>query len=203
MSELLARLGAVGALDYFVGVIKQRDRGLSRGQLLVSLAQAHMLGAGSSPIWIGCAPMRSPRRSRPRRCRRRRRRCGLHAGSPEEALDCACGLYLNDPTARPNPRRTNDEGHWGLPSKIHETRPSAHVEGAACGGSLGPDSVRFEDEEDEAEERRQDRLNVGARSERVGIEPPLFALAVDLGIPGGVAQFVGVGAGFSKAKLGR
>jgi hypothetical protein len=25
---------------------------------------------------------------------------GLPAGSPEEALDCACGLYLNDPTAR-------------------------------------------------------------------------------------------------------
>jgi hypothetical protein len=24
---------------------------------------------------------------------------GLHAGGPEEALDCACGLYLNDPTA--------------------------------------------------------------------------------------------------------
>jgi hypothetical protein len=24
---------------------------------------------------------------------------GQHAGSPEEALDCACGLYLNDPTA--------------------------------------------------------------------------------------------------------
>jgi hypothetical protein len=24
---------------------------------------------------------------------------GMHAGSPEEALDCACGLYLNDPTA--------------------------------------------------------------------------------------------------------
>lgn len=24
---------------------------------------------------------------------------GLTAGSPEEALDCACGLYLNDPTA--------------------------------------------------------------------------------------------------------
>ena len=24
---------------------------------------------------------------------------GLHSGSPEEALDCACGLYLNDPTA--------------------------------------------------------------------------------------------------------
>ena len=24
---------------------------------------------------------------------------GMPAGSPEEALDCACGLYLNDPTA--------------------------------------------------------------------------------------------------------
>jgi len=24
---------------------------------------------------------------------------GSFAGSPEEALDCACGLYLNDPTA--------------------------------------------------------------------------------------------------------
>jgi hypothetical protein len=24
---------------------------------------------------------------------------GHHAGSPEDALDCACGLYLNDPTA--------------------------------------------------------------------------------------------------------
>ena len=24
---------------------------------------------------------------------------GHTAGSPEEALDCACGLYLNDPTA--------------------------------------------------------------------------------------------------------
>jgi hypothetical protein len=24
---------------------------------------------------------------------------GMRAGSPEEALDCACGLYLNDPTA--------------------------------------------------------------------------------------------------------
>jgi hypothetical protein len=23
---------------------------------------------------------------------------GLPAGSPEEALDCVCGLYLNDPT---------------------------------------------------------------------------------------------------------
>ena len=28
---------------------------------------------------------------------------GLPAGSPEEALDCACGLYLNDPTAWTQP----------------------------------------------------------------------------------------------------
>jgi hypothetical protein len=28
---------------------------------------------------------------------------GLHAGSPEDALDCACGLYLNDPTAWQQP----------------------------------------------------------------------------------------------------
>ncbi|GAA2397099.1 hypothetical protein GCM10010170_113500 [Dactylosporangium salmoneum] len=36
---------------------------------------------------------------------------GLHAGSPEDALDCACGLYLNDPQPGSNPRRTNDEDH--------------------------------------------------------------------------------------------
>jgi hypothetical protein len=24
---------------------------------------------------------------------------GMSAGTPEEALDCACGLYLDDPTA--------------------------------------------------------------------------------------------------------
>lgn len=28
---------------------------------------------------------------------------GLPASSPEEALDCACGLYLNQPTARLRP----------------------------------------------------------------------------------------------------
>ena len=34
---------------------------------------------------------------------------GLHAGTPEEALDCACGLYLGDPTAwqQPNPPATS------------------------------------------------------------------------------------------------
>lgn len=33
---------------------------------------------------------------------------GQLAGSPEDALDCACGLYLNDPTAwQPHPSPTN------------------------------------------------------------------------------------------------
>ena len=33
---------------------------------------------------------------------------GWTAGSPEEALDCACGLYLGDPTAwLPGPSPTN------------------------------------------------------------------------------------------------
>lgn len=37
---------------------------------------------------------------------------GLPAGSPEEALDCACGPYLNDPTTwLPHPPRTNVVQH--------------------------------------------------------------------------------------------
>ena len=32
---------------------------------------------------------------------------GHTAGSPEEALDCACGLYLNDPTAWQNQTSAN------------------------------------------------------------------------------------------------
>jgi len=37
---------------------------------------------------------------------------GLPVGSPEEALDCACGLYLNDPTAWTlDPRRFNGGTH--------------------------------------------------------------------------------------------
>jgi hypothetical protein len=45
VAELVGRLGVVEALDDAVGVIKLRDRGLSAGQFLVSLAQAQMLGA--------------------------------------------------------------------------------------------------------------------------------------------------------------
>ena len=37
---------------------------------------------------------------------------GSPTGSAEEALDCACGLYLNDPTAwTSDPRRFNGEQH--------------------------------------------------------------------------------------------
>jgi hypothetical protein len=37
---------------------------------------------------------------------------GSPSGTAEEALDCACGLYLNDPTAwASDPRRFNDGDH--------------------------------------------------------------------------------------------
>jgi hypothetical protein len=38
---------------------------------------------------------------------------GFSAGTPEEALDCACGLYLNDPSAwvDDDHRRTNGRAH--------------------------------------------------------------------------------------------
>jgi Transposase DDE domain group 1 len=45
VAELVERLGVVEALDDAVGAIKERDRGLTGGQFLVSLAQAQMLGA--------------------------------------------------------------------------------------------------------------------------------------------------------------
>jgi hypothetical protein len=32
---------------------------------------------------------------------------GYPAGTPQEALDCACGLYLGDTTAHPDPTPTN------------------------------------------------------------------------------------------------
>jgi hypothetical protein len=37
---------------------------------------------------------------------------GAPTGTAEEALDCACGLYLNDPTAwTSDPRRINGGDH--------------------------------------------------------------------------------------------
>lgn len=50
VAELVGRLGVVQALDDAVGAIKERDRGLTAGQFLVSLAQAQMLGAC---FWTG------------------------------------------------------------------------------------------------------------------------------------------------------
>jgi hypothetical protein len=44
VAELAGRLGLVDALDDAIGPIKLRDRGLSAGELLVSLAQTQMLG---------------------------------------------------------------------------------------------------------------------------------------------------------------
>jgi hypothetical protein len=50
VAELVGRLGVVEALDDAVATIKHRDRGLTAGQFLVSLAQAQMLGAD---FWSG------------------------------------------------------------------------------------------------------------------------------------------------------
>ncbi|HZM80027.1 MAG TPA: IS1380 family transposase [Candidatus Limnocylindrales bacterium] len=44
VAELADRLGVVQALDEAVGPIKQRDRGLTAGQLLLAVAQTQMLG---------------------------------------------------------------------------------------------------------------------------------------------------------------
>jgi hypothetical protein len=44
VAELVGRLGVTAALDDAIGAIKQRDRGLSAGEFLVSLAQTQMLG---------------------------------------------------------------------------------------------------------------------------------------------------------------
>jgi len=43
VAELVERLGVMGALDEAIGAIKQRERGLSAGGLLVSVAQTQML----------------------------------------------------------------------------------------------------------------------------------------------------------------
>jgi hypothetical protein len=50
VAESVGRLGVTAALDDAVGLIKQRDRGLSAGQFLVAVAQAQMFGA---QFWTG------------------------------------------------------------------------------------------------------------------------------------------------------
>jgi hypothetical protein len=44
LAELVDRFGVVEVLDEHVGAIKQRDRGVTAGQLLVALAQCQLLG---------------------------------------------------------------------------------------------------------------------------------------------------------------
>jgi hypothetical protein len=44
LAELVERLGVVGVLEEHIGPVKQRDRGVSAGQLLVALAQCQLLG---------------------------------------------------------------------------------------------------------------------------------------------------------------
>jgi hypothetical protein len=56
VAELIGRLGVTAALDDAVGVIKQRDRGLSAGEFLVAVAQAQMFGA---EFWTGLDRRRS------------------------------------------------------------------------------------------------------------------------------------------------
>src|SRR5690242_2488360 len=81
VAELVGRLGVIAALDDAVGGIKQRDRGLSAGEFLVSLAQAQMLGGGFWTCWTIAAPMWPGRRCRRWRPRPRRRRRVWRPGS--------------------------------------------------------------------------------------------------------------------------
>jgi len=51
---------------------------------------------------------------------------GNPSGSPEQALDCALGLYLADPSAWINPRRVNAVQHLKVTSlRGHHDDPSA------------------------------------------------------------------------------
>jgi hypothetical protein len=53
---------------------------------------------------------------------------GLPAGSPEEALDCVCGLYLNDATG------------WSLPPTNQRRGPLGHPKSTAHGHHGGDGS---------------------------------------------------------------
>jgi hypothetical protein len=56
---------------------------------------------------------------------------GLPVGTCQDALDTACGLYLNDPTAWPNPRRTYGRDHLAARlSRAKDLRRARHELGA-------------------------------------------------------------------------
>src|SRR5438045_4494873 len=50
VAELVGRLGVTAALDDAVGAVKQRDRGLSAGEILVAVATGTVWGA---KLWDG------------------------------------------------------------------------------------------------------------------------------------------------------
>ena len=62
---------------------------------------------------------------------------GHTAGSPEEALDCACHLYIGGPST--HHRRTNDDAHWypggasNGPRLTRHRRPGGPCVQCACG----------------------------------------------------------------------
>ena len=57
VDELTGRLGMVTELDRGIGPIKQRDRGLTGGQLLMGMAAAQLVGLGL-PGRVGPGPGR-------------------------------------------------------------------------------------------------------------------------------------------------
>lgn len=64
VSELVDRLGVVGALDAAVEPIKQRDRRFSAGELLVGLASEQLAGRIFWSAWTVSVPMWRGRCSR-------------------------------------------------------------------------------------------------------------------------------------------
>ena len=57
VDELVTRLGMVEVLNRGIGPIKERDRGLTGGQLLAGMATAQLVGRTASPGWTGSGLM--------------------------------------------------------------------------------------------------------------------------------------------------
>lgn len=67
---------------------------------------------------------------------------GLPFGSPEEALDCACGLYLNDPTAWTDIRPPTNQRIGALRSRSRRTSRPGRLELLVQLWSLAQESRR-------------------------------------------------------------
>ena len=57
VEELIGRLGLVEVVNRGNGPIKERDRGLTGGQLLAGMATAQLVGRTASPGWTGSGLM--------------------------------------------------------------------------------------------------------------------------------------------------